>query len=65
MSKFYNSAVVIIPPQEKWESIQEIRETYDRGFNRWMPHITLIYPFFYVESILMLVGGILGLALKD
>ena len=27
--------------------------------------VTLIYPFFYVESILMLVGGILALALKD
>jgi len=27
--------------------------------------VTLIYPFFYVESILMLVGGILGLVLKE
>ena len=45
MSKFYNSAVVIIPPQEKRDSIQEIRAIHDRGFNRWMPHITLIYPF--------------------
>jgi hypothetical protein len=26
--------------------------------------ITLIYPFFYIESILMLVGGILGLVLR-
>ena len=45
MSKVYDSAVVIIPPQEKWGSIQETRETYDRGFNKWMPHITLLYPF--------------------
>jgi 2'-5' RNA ligase len=45
MTKVYNSAVVIIPPQEKWDSIQGIREIYDRGFNRWMPHITLLYPF--------------------
>jgi 2'-5' RNA ligase len=45
MSKVYNSAVVIIPPQAKWDSIQGIREIYDRGFNRWMPHITLLYPF--------------------
>ena len=45
MSKFYNSAVVIIPPQEKRDSIQEIRKIYDRGFNKWMPHITLLYPF--------------------
>jgi len=45
MSKVYSSAVVIIPPQENWESIQEIRKIYDRNINRWMPHITLLYPF--------------------
>ena len=45
MSKFYTSAVVIIPPEDKWESIQEVRKTYDRNIDRWMPHITLIYPF--------------------
>lgn len=45
MSKVYTSAVVIIPPQEKWASIQEIRKIYDRNIHRWMPHITLLYPF--------------------
>jgi 2'-5' RNA ligase len=45
LSKVYTSAVVIIPPQEKWETIQEIRKKYDRNINRWMPHITLLYPF--------------------
>ncbi|MFX0029173.1 MAG: 2'-5' RNA ligase family protein [Candidatus Hermodarchaeota archaeon] len=45
MTKVYNSAVVIIPPQENWAPIQEIREIHDRGYNRWMPHITLLYPF--------------------
>ncbi|MFX0020785.1 MAG: 2'-5' RNA ligase family protein [Candidatus Hermodarchaeota archaeon] len=45
MSKVYTSAVVIIPPEEKWATIQEIRERYDRQINRWMPHITLLYPF--------------------
>jgi 2'-5' RNA ligase len=45
MSKVYSSAVVIIPPHEKWEPIQEIRIKYDRQINRWMPHITLLYPF--------------------
>ena len=40
MSKVYSSAVVIIPPKEIWESIQEIRKVYDRNINRWMPHIT-------------------------
>ena len=45
MSKVYNSAVVLIPPQERWAPIQEIRKIHDRGYNRWMPHITLLYPF--------------------
>ncbi|MFX0187795.1 MAG: 2'-5' RNA ligase family protein [Candidatus Hodarchaeota archaeon] len=45
MRKFYTSAVVIIPPESLWEPIQEIRKTYDRQINRWMPHINLLYPF--------------------
>lgn len=45
MSKVYTSAAVIIPPEERWGSIQEIREKYDRNIHRWMPHITLLYPF--------------------
>ncbi len=45
MSKVYTSAVVIIPPKESWSSIQEIRKQYDRPINRWMPHMTLLYPF--------------------
>jgi 2'-5' RNA ligase len=43
--KAYNTAVVIIPPSELWIPIQKIREKNDRAFNRWMPHITLLYPF--------------------
>ena len=39
------SAVVIIPPPDFWGSIQEIRRIYDRNYHRWMPHITLLYPF--------------------
>jgi 2'-5' RNA ligase len=45
MSKVYSSAVVIIPPKEKWASIQEIRKIYDCNIDRWMPHITMLYPF--------------------
>jgi 2'-5' RNA ligase len=45
MSKVYTSAVVIIPPEKLWAPIQAIREKYDRNFHRWMPHITLLYPF--------------------
>ncbi len=43
--KTHKTAVVIIPPNDVWEPIQKIRGKYDRQFRRWMPHITLIYPF--------------------
>lgn len=45
MNKTHSSAVVLIPPREVWAPIQEIRKTHDKGFRRWMPHISLLYPF--------------------
>lgn len=39
------SAIVLIPPEAAWPPIQAIRQRLDRQFSRWMPHITLIYPF--------------------
>ena len=43
--KTYTTAAVIIPPTSLWPPIQAIRQEYDRHVKRWMPHITLIYPF--------------------
>ncbi len=43
--KTHRTAVVIIPPDDLWPPIQALRHAYDRHFRRWMPHITLIYPF--------------------
>lgn len=34
-----------IPPKSLWTPIQRIREQYDRKIYRWMPHVTLLYPF--------------------
>ncbi|KAK6171538.1 hypothetical protein SNE40_019706 [Patella caerulea] len=45
MSKSNKSAVVIIPPKLVWEQIQNIRSQYDKAYQRWMPHINLMYPF--------------------
>ncbi|MFW9877185.1 MAG: 2'-5' RNA ligase family protein [Candidatus Thorarchaeota archaeon] len=64
MSKVYNSAVVIIPPEERWEPIQEIRKIYDRNINRWMPHITLLYPFRPKTDYLAL-GKLFSIACKN
>ena len=43
--KTHKAAVVIIPPGEAWPPIQAIRRVHDHQYRRWMPHITLIYPF--------------------
>jgi 2'-5' RNA ligase len=43
--KTHQTAVVLIPPEECWEPIQAIRRKHDRQIRRWMPHVTLLYPF--------------------
>jgi 2'-5' RNA ligase len=43
--KTHATAVVLIPPLEIWTPIQAIRQVHDRHVSRWMPHITLLYPF--------------------
>jgi 2'-5' RNA ligase len=43
--KTHETAVVLIPPRACWNPIQAIRERFDRHIHRWMPHITLLYPF--------------------
>ncbi|WP_372367299.1 RNA 2',3'-cyclic phosphodiesterase [Candidatus Uabimicrobium sp. HlEnr_7] len=45
MIPVHTTALVIIPPKHLWEPIQKIREEHDRNIRRWMPHITLFYPF--------------------
>ncbi len=45
MEKTHQTAVVIIPPEDVWAAIQEVRRQHDKQFRRWMPHITLLYPF--------------------
>lgn len=40
-----NSACVIIPPPELCDAIQEIRSANDTSFDRWPPHINLLWPF--------------------
>lgn len=51
-SKVYTSALVVALREgtELHERVQSIRRVYDRKFHRWMPHITLLYPFVAVEE---------------
>jgi 2'-5' RNA ligase len=41
----HKTALVVIPPESTWPPIQAIRAAHDRKAGRWMPHITLVYPF--------------------
>lgn len=45
MATTHQSALVLIPPRDVWEPIQAIRRVHDRQARRWMPHVTLLYPF--------------------
>jgi len=44
-AKTHHTAVVAMPPPAVWEPIQALRRQHDRHVQRWMPHITLLYPF--------------------
>ncbi|MFP2896216.1 poly(A) polymerase [Corallococcus sp. 4LFB] len=41
----HHTALVLIPPEDVWGPIQALRKKHDAKFQRWMPHVTLLYPF--------------------
>lgn len=45
LPKTHYTAVVLIPPEGVWEPIQAIRRIHDPQERRWMPHLTMLYPF--------------------
>lgn len=45
------SAVVIVPPESVWETINAIRNKHDKQRTRWMPHINLVFPFVHPDRL--------------
>lgn len=45
------SAICIIPPIEYLSHIQDIRSKQDKAYERWMPHINLVFPFLESDKI--------------
>ena len=43
--KSVHTAACLIPSEHLWKSIQGIRSSRDKAFERWPPHINLLYPF--------------------
>jgi poly(A) polymerase len=59
----YESILAIIPPEDLFAPIQAIRQQYDAGFVRIVPHITLLYGFLpdeYFEEVVDLIAPILS-----
>eukprot|EP00051_Salpingoeca_urceolata_P029836 m.491184 g.491184 ORF g.491184 m.491184 type:complete len:190 (+) comp29422_c0_seq1:367-936(+) len=44
--KVFKAAVVVSPPRELWDSIQTIRKEHDKAYERWPPHINILWPFY-------------------
>jgi 2'-5' RNA ligase len=45
------TAAVLVPPDDIYEPIQAIRREHDPQIARWMPHVTLLYPFVPPEAL--------------
>jgi len=43
--KEFRTAIIVMPPENEWEQINQIRKNHDKAYRRWMPHINLVYPF--------------------
>lgn len=46
----YSTALVVMIPPEFHDVINYWRNGHDKAYPRWMPHITLYYPFISVED---------------
>ena len=62
----HQAAVVLIPPEELWPAIEALRSKHDRNYERWMPHVTLLYPFVpeehFAEAEALITQALSGLA---
>ncbi|KAH3762167.1 RNA ligase/cyclic nucleotide phosphodiesterase [Pelomyxa schiedti] len=49
--KNFKCAIIVSPPETKWDQIQSIRQKWDKAYDRWMPHINMMWPFVQPEAI--------------
>ncbi|KAH8681286.1 hypothetical protein BX600DRAFT_446186 [Xylariales sp. PMI_506] len=47
----YDTALAIIPPEHLWGPVDRLRMLYDKAYQKWPPHINLIYPFVHVHDL--------------
>ncbi|ETS83175.1 hypothetical protein PFICI_05051 [Pestalotiopsis fici W106-1] len=44
-----DTALCIIPPRSHWSSIDSLRTLYDKAYEKWPPHVNIVYPFVKAE----------------
>ncbi|KAH0496585.1 hypothetical protein TgHK011_003937 [Trichoderma gracile] len=47
----HDTALCLIPPPQLWDPINILRSLNDEKFNKWPPHVTLVYPFVMPEAL--------------
>ncbi|RYP48363.1 hypothetical protein DL768_005732 [Monosporascus sp. mg162] len=47
----YDTALCLIPPRHTWSSIDRLRMLYDKAYEKWPPHVNIVYPFVGVDSL--------------
>ncbi|KAI5921673.1 hypothetical protein F4810DRAFT_328616 [Camillea tinctor] len=45
----HDTALCIIPPADLCASIDRLRSIYDKAYEKWPPHVNLVYPFVHPE----------------
>ncbi len=46
----YETALCIVPPRQLWAPVDRLRALYDKAYEKWPPHVNLVYPFVRPES---------------
>ncbi|TGJ81024.1 hypothetical protein E0Z10_g7745 [Xylaria hypoxylon] len=47
----HDTALCIIPPKRFWPLFNRLRSLHDKAYEKWPPHINLIYPYVGVENL--------------
>ena len=48
----YQTALCLIPDARLCGDIDRVRALYDKAYDKWPPHINVIYPFVAVDDLL-------------
>ncbi|SPO02626.1 related to poly(A) polymerase [Cephalotrichum gorgonifer] len=47
----HDTALCLIPPRHLWPSLERLRCRYDSAYDKWPPHINLVYPFVPIQDL--------------